>query len=108
MRRENIRRAAEREAIIREMTAQAQAARDLRDAGGGLEKWIGRVVKIGFEQSTDPNINKEWMWVEVTAVRGGRLVGVLQNTPVYATHVERGTECEFTEDEIYSLSTSRG
>lgn len=103
MRHRNVRRTATREAIIREMTAQAQAAQDLRDSAGGLEKWVSRIVKIGFEQFTDPSINEEWMWVEVKGVRGGKLVGVLLNTPIYATYVRHGSACVFAEDDIAGL-----
>ncbi len=94
----------EKTEIIREMQAQAEAAHQLRSAAGGLEKWLGRVVKIGFEQRSDPHILKEWMWVEITGVRGGNLTGLLVNRPRYATHLRYGSEVTFAESEIVALS----
>ncbi len=61
--------------FVRESRSQAAAAHRVRLIPGGLEKWIGRVVKTGFEQRTGSHVNKEWMFVEVQAVRDGRLGG---------------------------------
>jgi len=87
------------------MRRQAQAAQTLREAPGGLEKWVGKVVKVGFEQHTDPLLHKVWMWVEITEVRGRNLVGVLLNRPRYATQLKHGDTVILDKADIFALDT---
>lgn len=88
---------------IRLIHHQAARAREVRQAAGGIEKWIGKVVKKGFPQFRDGPVDQEFMWLEVTGVRDGELVGRLSNVPVQATYLSHGDEVVFSEDEIVAV-----
>jgi hypothetical protein len=85
-------------ATFRRNTAAATA---LKKCGGGFDKWVGRLVKIGFD-TDDEQVTKEWMWVRVDSVQSGRLVGTLDNHPAFAD-LKYGDSVNFTEDEIAAL-----
>lgn len=57
---------------------QALAADARKRSRAGLEKWIGQVVKVGFD-TDDEQVTMEWMWVRVEAVHNGKLIGKLDN-----------------------------
>src|SRR5215475_10645248 len=81
-----------------EMVRRGREAKRIRRAPGGLEKWIGYVVKKGFP--TIGTYRAEHMFVLVERVEGGRLVGILLNRPFYATYLHFGDVVEVEEDEI--------
>lgn len=80
-----------------------QQGRAVGQNPGGLEKWVGRTVKKGFMQNTMPEVNNEWMWVEITRVDNGHLVGTLVNDPCLATYLKYGDQVILTEDEIFAV-----
>ena len=69
-----------------------------------LNFFIGRAVEMAFEA---PDGRPERMWVEVNAVTGRRLVGVLLNDPVRATHVRRGDRIELNRKKVLDIHRSR-
>lgn len=79
---------------------QATLARQIHAAPGGPQKWVGRVIKKGFPSRQPGDIGEEWMFVEITGVEGGKLVGVLLNHPQFATHLRRGDNVVLDEAEI--------
>lgn len=86
--------------IRRMLQTQAALARQIHASPGGPQKWVGRVIKKGFPPSQPGDIGEEWMFVEITGVEGGKLVGVLLNHPRFATHLGRGDSVVLDEAEI--------
>lgn len=92
------------EEIVRQMREQASLARQIHDSPDGPQKWVGRAVKKGFATTGEFSLEREYMWVEVVAVEGGRLKGKLCNQPFYAIHLQRGDTVLLDEDEIVSVA----
>jgi hypothetical protein len=92
--------AAKRAELLTEMQASAGLAQRVKALPGGLEKWIGYVVKKRFEQIIDPRFKAECMWVHIEGHSNGRLLGRLWNKPVYATYVKHGDAVIMEESEI--------
>jgi hypothetical protein len=71
----------------------------------------GDHVKLGFcvSAAAPPNIDNEWMWVEVTAVEGdwpdAIYRGELRNKPAYIepTILQFGSPVEFRAGHIYQV-----
>ena len=65
----------------------------------------GDLVKLLFEilDPTDDMPSAERMWVKVTAAKGGRYVGELDNEPSALTSIGPGSRIEFGPEHIISL-----
>lgn len=71
---------------------------DLVWTGKKPEFFIGKFVKKGFP-TPQPMLRVEHMWVKVTAVKDGKLVGELNNDPI-ASLLRCGDIVEVALDEI--------
>lgn len=61
-------------------------------------KWfVGKAVKVAF---AGPGGVAEHMWVDVTGVEGGRLVGTLDSKPALVRDVKFGDRVEVTPDQV--------
>lgn len=56
----------------------------------------GDFVKVAFEKGG----NKEHMWVNVTKVKGNKIIGTLSNTPCLVENVALGDIVEVTDETI--------
>jgi hypothetical protein len=65
-----------------------------------LNYFVGRIVKKSFK-ATDGR--GESMWVSVHDVRRGRLVGKLDNDPIWATHLKDGDTVTVRPTEIIAV-----
>jgi hypothetical protein len=59
----------------------------------------GHLVKLIFRHRK----GGERMWVEVTQVQGGRLVGTLANSPAVMPKLDAGDEIEFEREHIIGI-----
>jgi uncharacterized protein YegJ (DUF2314 family) len=89
--------------LMTAMKQQCQVAHAIKRSPGGLEKWIGLTVKKGFSPVAKQSIHREWMWVEITGVEDGHLVGTLANDPVFATNLTCGDRVLLTEEDIFAV-----
>lgn len=69
-----------------------------------LEYFVGRSVKISFDSSKG---SSESMWVSVTAVKGGQLIGSLDNDPQVATHLKHGDAVTLSRSQIISVALDK-
>ncbi|QJW93245.1 DUF2314 domain-containing protein [Frigoriglobus tundricola] len=83
------------------MRQQTIDAEQIKAQQGGLEKWLGKSVKIGFDTHLG---GTEWMWLMVSAVKGRKLVGKLKSEPWFAIEYRQGQKITFKEDEIFAVN----
>jgi len=64
--------------------------------------FVGRHVKLAFpaDDPENPHIEREHMWVKVMEVDGQRLIGKLDNDPLFVSWLEDGSEVSFGRQEV--------
>ena len=85
--------------FLETLRQQAEFAKRIRESPGGLQKWIGHVIKKGFASMVG-NITSEFMFVRVKRIEKGQLVGELLNEPQYASYHKIYDQVVFDESEI--------
>jgi uncharacterized protein YegJ (DUF2314 family) len=86
-----------------ELLAASQKAKEhlpqLREQfNSGLQPGETILLKAPFPPT---GTEHEWMWVEVTRWKDGKIQGILDDDPVYATNLKAGQRVEVREEDIF-------
>lgn len=72
---------------------------DPRLHGRRLGSFVGHHVKIGLIDRTNPTLN-EHLWVKVTAIKDGELVGIIDSDVVLDVGYRLGDRIQFVVTEV--------
>lgn len=69
---------------------------------GNLHK--GEEVKLVFELDKPvAEVSAERMWVTIDRIEGKRIMGILDNDPIYLKELKAGDKLEFARQNIYDV-----